>query len=103
MGGGTFDPGAYRSFTTSTAHKTTDEIYSSRDMNKNLDHPYQGKLRFAPLDTKALEDRCFSDAKNKFRIVLTHCDQKPQPCTAQLYTFGPTRNDVRAKPQGIAA
>lgn len=37
MGGGTFDPNAYRSFTASTTGKTTDEIYSSRSMNKNLD------------------------------------------------------------------
>lgn len=37
MGSGKFDPGAYRSFTASTAGKTTDEIYSSRKMDKNLD------------------------------------------------------------------
>lgn len=37
MGSGTFDAGAYRTFTASTAGKTTDEIYSSRAMNSKLD------------------------------------------------------------------
>jgi len=36
MGAGTFDTKAYRSFTASAAHKSTDEIYSSH-LNKNLD------------------------------------------------------------------
>lgn len=44
MGSGSFDAGAYRSFTTSTAGKSTDEIYSSRSINKNLD-PKGVKLR----------------------------------------------------------
>jgi hypothetical protein len=37
MGSGTFDAGAYRAFTSSTTNKTTDEIYSSRSLNKTLD------------------------------------------------------------------
>lgn len=37
MGSGTFNPSAYRSFTASTTGKTTDEVYSSRSINKNLD------------------------------------------------------------------
>lgn len=37
MGSGTFDAGAYRSFTASTAGKTTDQIYSSRKMDSKLD------------------------------------------------------------------
>lgn len=44
MGGGTFDPGAYRNFTASTVGKTTDKIYTSRGMNKNLD-PHGVKIR----------------------------------------------------------
>lgn len=36
MGGGTFDPKAYRSFTASTVGKATDEIYSSRSIHKDL-------------------------------------------------------------------
>jgi hypothetical protein len=37
MGRGTFDPSAYRSFAASTSGKTTEEIYTSRGMNKLLD------------------------------------------------------------------
>lgn len=44
MGSGTFNASAYRSFTTSTVGKTTDEIYSSRSIHKNLD-PKGVKLR----------------------------------------------------------
>lgn len=44
MGGGTFDPGAYRAFTDTTAGKTTDQVYSSTRMHKNLD-PKGVKLR----------------------------------------------------------
>lgn len=44
MGHGTFDAGAYRAFASSTTGKTTDEIYSSRSIHKNLD-PKGVKLR----------------------------------------------------------
>jgi hypothetical protein len=44
MGYGTFDAGAYRSFSASTASKSTDEIYSSRNLHKDLD-PKGVKLR----------------------------------------------------------
>lgn len=44
MGSGSFDAKAYRSFAASTATKTTDEIYTSRSINKNLD-PKGVKLR----------------------------------------------------------
>lgn len=44
MGGGTFDPGAYRAFASSTVGKATEEIYSSRTMNKNL-NPHGVKIR----------------------------------------------------------
>lgn len=37
MGSGTFNPGAYRAFTASTAGKRTDDIYTSRSINANLD------------------------------------------------------------------
>lgn len=37
MGGGVFDAHAYRAFTSSTVGKTTDEIYTSRGMHKDLD------------------------------------------------------------------
>lgn len=44
MGSGTFDAGAYRSFTTSTVGKSTDEIYTSRKISETL-NPYGVKLR----------------------------------------------------------
>lgn len=44
MGSGTFDARAYRSFSASTTGKTTDEIYTSRCIHKDLD-PKGVKLR----------------------------------------------------------
>lgn len=44
MGAGTFDPGAYRAFASSTVGKATDEIYTSRSMNANL-NPFGVKIR----------------------------------------------------------
>lgn len=44
MGSGTFDATSYRAFSTYTRGKSTDEIYTSRDINKNLD-PKGVKLR----------------------------------------------------------
>lgn len=37
MGSGSFDAGAYRAFTTASASKTTDQVYSSRAMDETLD------------------------------------------------------------------
>lgn len=37
MGSGTFDAGAYRAYASTTAGKTTDEIYASSSLNKLLD------------------------------------------------------------------
>jgi hypothetical protein len=44
MGGGTFDPHAYRAFTKSTVGKTTDKIYTSRSLKAEL-NPYGVKVR----------------------------------------------------------
>jgi hypothetical protein len=44
MGSGKFDAGAYRAFTATTKGKSTNEIYSSRSMNSNL-NPNGVKLR----------------------------------------------------------
>jgi hypothetical protein len=60
MGGGTFDPGAYRSFTASTAGKRTEEIYSSSAMNKNLD----------PLGVKIRESRDSADNPNSTPLIV---------------------------------
>lgn len=66
----------------------------------NTEHPYQGKLRFAPLDTAAMLARCKEDAKDTpMRTVLTHCDQRPPPFRADFYSYGPTRDDVERNPR----
>jgi len=62
----------------------------------NVEHPYQGRLRFAPLDTDELTKRCRDDCgDNDFSLVLTHCDQLAAPCHADLYAYGPTRDHVK--------
>ncbi len=64
----------------------------------NLPHPWQGSLRFAPLDSKALMERCAKDAAgNSFGIAMTHLDQHPAPDDLVLsyQSDGPNRNDVR--------
>lgn len=61
----------------------------------NVDHPYQGRLRFAPLDMGYLHDRCRADADGEYKLVLTHADQRPAPTTlADLTAYGPTRKHV---------
>lgn len=68
--------------------------------NTNFEHEFQGKLRFAPLDIYALENRCARDFGNdNYKIVLTHCDQYVRHnntnSDADLYSFGPTSQDIR--------
>lgn len=62
----------------------------------NVEHPYQGTLRFAPLDSTTLIQRCTVDAEGlPFKLVLTHADQLIAPIhEADLYSYGPTRLDV---------
>lgn len=61
----------------------------------NKPNPFQGILRFAPLDSTALRARCKADAGvSPFKLVLTHCDQQAAPCAADLYADGPTRGAV---------
>ena len=61
----------------------------------NFPTRFQGALRFAPLDTRALLSRCNEDAGgNGFKLVLTHCDQLKASCEANLYSNGPKRTDV---------
>lgn len=60
MGSGTFDAGAYRAFASSTAHKTTDEIYGSRSIHKNLD----------PKGIKVRESRDSADNPNSTPIIV---------------------------------
>lgn len=63
----------------------------------NNENPWQGKLRFAPLDAKALVNRIYKDfGSADCKIALTHCDQLPAPMEmrADLYSYGPTRLHV---------
>jgi adenylosuccinate synthase len=71
-------------------------LYYEDDTNVN--HPFQGPLRFAPLDVIPLYKRCAEDFGSKgFRVVLTHCDQvRPMLLSpGDLYSYGPTRDHVR--------
>lgn len=61
----------------------------------NVEHPWQGRIRFAPLDVDSLRKRCAADFGERPKIALTHCDQLAAPFTADLHSYGRTRNDVR--------
>lgn len=60
MGSGSFDPGAYRAFSHSTRGKTTDDIYSSRAINSNLD----------PKGVKIRESRDSADNPSSTPIIV---------------------------------
>lgn len=63
--------------------------------NTNHDNQFQGSLRFAPLDYADLRKRCAEEAgSDGYKLVLTHCDQLEPKQDADLYSFGPTREDV---------
>lgn len=63
----------------------------------NAQNPYQGALRFAPLDVAALRRRIAADAAScPFKVVATHRDQlELDDFESDLSSFGPTRVDVR--------
>lgn len=60
MGSGSFNPAAYRSFSASTTGKTTDDIYTARTINKNLD----------PKGVKIRESRDSADNPNSTPIIV---------------------------------
>jgi len=60
MGGGTFDPKAYRAFTSTTVGKSTDQVYSSRMMHKDLD----------PKGIKVRESRDSTDNPNSTPLIV---------------------------------
>lgn len=60
MGSGHFDASAYRAFSATTRGKTTDEIYTSRSINKNLD----------PKGVKIRESRDSADHPNSTPIII---------------------------------
>lgn len=59
----------------------------------NSSNPWQGGLRFAPLDG-GLRERIAKDAGGPHKLVLTHCDQREAALWADYYSHGPTRSDV---------
>jgi adenylosuccinate synthase len=61
----------------------------------NLDHPWQGRIRFAPLDVKALHRRCATDLGAAPQIVLTHCDQLAPSCESVLQSHGSNRHAIQ--------
>jgi hypothetical protein len=60
MGGGTFDPKAYRAFTFSTVGKSTDQVYTSRGLKKELD----------PLGVKVRESRDSADNPKSTPLIV---------------------------------
>lgn len=71
----------------------------------NLPHPWQGTLRFAPLDS-GLRARIKADVGgDDYKLVMTHCDQVEIVVhAADLYSYGPTRANVRgwmSKPKSM--
>jgi adenylosuccinate synthase len=63
----------------------------------NAPHPFQGSLRFAPIDYSALSARCRADAGgDAYTLALTHCDQlsPARPVDIGMYSKGPCRSDV---------
>ena len=69
---------------------------SALSYEDETNHPtrYQGELRFAALDSK-LHERCGRDCGAvDYKLVLTHADQCAPNIGANLYTEGPSRNDV---------
>lgn len=64
------------------------------DDDTNLPNPFQGKIRFATLDSK-LKARCSKDSGgNPWKLVLTHCDQLEASIDADLYCYGPMRTEI---------
>jgi adenylosuccinate synthase len=64
--------------------------------NTNTEHPWQGILRFAPLNVDSLRKRCAADhGDSSYKLVLTHCDQLAPKTEADFYSYGPTRDDVQ--------
>ena len=61
----------------------------------NLEHPFQGKLRFAPLDYATLRSRVEADfGRSSYKLVVTHMDQLPTNEPADFYAFGPTFDSI---------
>jgi len=66
----------------------------------NVEHPWQGTLRFAPLDYNAMAKRAAVDAYGPHKLVMTHCDQLDKE-GGDLRWYGPTRDDVRETSKAV--
>lgn len=60
MGSGTFDAGAYRAYSATTKGKSVDEIYTARNINKNLN----------PKGVKIRESRDSADNPNSTPVIV---------------------------------
>lgn len=75
----------------------------SYEDNTNGTNEWQGKLRFAPLDS-VISRATLDYGGAGYKFVLTHCDQKAPPHKfgheqVNLYSYGPTRNHVVSIPR----
>lgn len=64
----------------------------------NINHEFQGVLRYAPLDTQALKERIVKDAGDcEYNVAVTHMDQKSivvDSLPVKYTSYGPTRDHV---------
>lgn len=66
--------------------------------NTNNTNEFQGSLRFAPLDYADLVKRCKADAgSDKFKMVMTHCDQLAPTVKGDVNFHGVSRESVEIK------
>ena len=70
----------------------------------NVEHSYQGSIRFAPLDINKLRSRCAEDfGSDSYKLVLTHMDQLALLERADLYSYGPTNSSIKTTPSRITS
>ncbi len=70
----------------------------------NKNHNFQGRLRFAPLDYAALRSRIGKDfGSENYKLVLTHMDQLPVRHPADVYSWGPTCEDIEVDKAAMTA
>ncbi len=61
----------------------------------NMEHQFQGTIRFAPLDYKSLRARAESDfGSGNYKLAITHMDQLSIDELADVYSFGPTSDSI---------
>lgn len=78
-----------------------EDMSMSYDDDTNLKNPFQGSIRFAPLEMGELRKRCREDAGGDYKLVLTHCDQLETSADASLFSYGTRRTDISATKQSF--